>query len=92
MSPIIESRIAVLESQGKERDKDILQVYRDIRDHMEREEADREVWITQLNDLRQNQNDMNIQMTKYKGMVGGFVLALTCIASAAGLAWKYLIS
>lgn len=92
MSPIIESRIAVLESQGKERDKDILQVYKDIRDHMEREEADREVWISQLNDLRSQQNEMNLQVEKYKSTIGGFILALSCIATAAGLAWKYLIS
>ena len=90
MSPIIESRIAVLESQNKEINKDIVQVYRDIQKHMEREESDREVIMSQMNDLRQQVADVNKEITHYKGLVGGIILAITCIGTAIGFAVKYL--
>ena len=65
----MEERVAVLESRMKRNDKDVGQLYKFFREHMEEEEKDRKNIISELNKLN---NRMNSQKSFWAGMLFAF--------------------
>jgi len=95
----LESRIAVLEEQikylGADNDElknDLLNVYKDIKRHMDDEEEKQEALLSAINDLREKIYDINKEITHYKGVIGGMILTVSAIFTALGLAWKFLVN
>lgn len=94
MSRSLEARIAVLEERSAEHEKDLLQAYKDIKEHMDREEEDREALFSKVTTVQKELFDVREEMAKYKGTIGGIVLTVSAIFTALGAglgaAVKYL--
>jgi len=91
MSKLLEERITILEVEAKETQKDLLQAYKDIKDHMDKEELDREVWLSKLGNINSEVNEINITLTHWKGFVGGAVFIVTAMFAAILAVYKYLV-
>lgn len=79
----LEARIAVLEAKDVEREKDLVQVYKDIKEHMDDEEKDREILLSKISDIQK-------EITHYKGVIGGIILTVSAVFTAIGVGLKYL--
>ena len=89
---LLNERIAVLETKQGELEKDLLQAYADIREHMDREEEDREVLISKISTLQSELFEVQKTLVGWKGTLGGIILTVSGIFTALGLVWKFLIN
>lgn len=78
----ITERVAVLEAGMIRNQKDITEIFKVMREHMEKEEADRVVMIDLISDIKQRQ-------LSQKSFVGGIVISVSGIWAVLLGLWHF---
>lgn len=82
MSISIEERIAILEAKLDRNERDITSLFDFMREHMRKEEEDRELLLKQIHSI-------NEKLSNQRSFWGGIVFAISVLSAliSAGLVW-----